>query len=189
MRSMSKMAVLTFSWPSDCDGCSSLVADMFSLRCCSRYFSRAFTAWAKQNKFTAAFISSLISHTEAEHAAGAWLLLSKVVGSSSKLPDNCSKILEAWERTVRSETPRITEELQLVSWFSLRKQKCLTNSSALKVECRVIVVQIVETFGVRLNVISHISVFTVMVATRCLQIYLIGDKMVIFGFKGKENTT
>ncbi|XP_029922361.1 condensin-2 complex subunit D3 [Myripristis murdjan] len=90
-----------------------LAWDLLTLLChkcpnLSRYFSRAFTVWAKQNKFTAAFISRLISHTEAEHAAGAWLLLSKVAGSSSTLPDNCSIILEAWERMVGSVDADVT---------------------------------------------------------------------------------
>lgn len=65
----------------------------------SRYFSRAFTIWSKQNKFTQAFITNLISHTDADHAAGAWLLLSKVVASSPRLP--YSKILDAWDNMVR----------------------------------------------------------------------------------------
>lgn len=68
---------------------------------CSRYFSRAFTIWSKQNKFTPTFIRNLISHTEAEHAAGAWLLLSKVVASSPKLP--YGNILDAWDKMIRWE--------------------------------------------------------------------------------------
>uniref|UniRef100_A0A669ELN4 Non-SMC condensin II complex, subunit D3 n=1 Tax=Oreochromis niloticus TaxID=8128 RepID=A0A669ELN4_ORENI len=68
-----------------------LMWDLLGLLChecqnLSRYFSKAFTIWSKQNKFTPSFISNLISHTEADHAAGAWLLLSKVVSSSSRLP-------------------------------------------------------------------------------------------------------
>lgn len=66
----------------------------------SRYFSRAFTVWSKQNKFTAAFINNLISHTEAEHATGAWLLLSKVASSCPRL--DYGKILDAWDDLVRS---------------------------------------------------------------------------------------
>lgn len=69
----------------------------------SRYFSKAFTIWSKQNKFTPLFISNLISHTEADHAAGAWLLLSKVVSSSSRLP--YGKILDAWDKMVRWARP------------------------------------------------------------------------------------
>ncbi|TNN32148.1 Condensin-2 complex subunit D3 [Liparis tanakae] len=42
-----------------------------------------------------------MSHTEAEHAAGAWLLLSKVVPSSPRLP--YGKILDAWESMFSSK--------------------------------------------------------------------------------------
>uniref|UniRef100_A0A673XFC8 Condensin-2 complex subunit D3 n=1 Tax=Salmo trutta TaxID=8032 RepID=A0A673XFC8_SALTR len=73
-----------------CDNCQDL----------GRYFSRAFTVWSKQNKFTAAFINNLISHTEAEHATGAWLLLSKVASSCPRL--DYGKILDAWDDLVRS---------------------------------------------------------------------------------------
>ncbi|MEQ2178019.1 hypothetical protein GOODEAATRI_009680, partial [Goodea atripinnis] len=65
-----------------------------------RYFSRAFPIWSKENKFSPTFISNLISHTETDHAAGAWLLLSKVVTSVSKVP--YGKILDAWDTMVRS---------------------------------------------------------------------------------------
>uniref|UniRef100_A0A3Q3WCI5 Condensin-2 complex subunit D3 n=1 Tax=Mola mola TaxID=94237 RepID=A0A3Q3WCI5_MOLML len=83
-----------------------LTWDLLSLLCqecqnLSRYFSRAFTIWSKQNKFTPTFITNLISHTEAEHAAGAWLLLSKVVASSPKLP--YGNILDAWDNMISSK--------------------------------------------------------------------------------------
>ncbi|KAG7999876.1 Condensin-2 complex subunit D3 [Nibea albiflora] len=71
----------------------------------SRYFSRAFTLWSKQKKFTPTFITNLISHTEADHGAGAWLLLSKVAASSSELP--YEKILEAWDKMISSN--KVTE--------------------------------------------------------------------------------
>uniref|UniRef100_A0AAR2IUB3 Condensin complex subunit 1 C-terminal domain-containing protein n=1 Tax=Pygocentrus nattereri TaxID=42514 RepID=A0AAR2IUB3_PYGNA len=73
-----------------CDKCQDL----------GRYFSKAFSVWARQQKFSAAFVNSLIWHTEGERAPGAWLLLAKVARCSSKL--NYSTILEAWDRTVRS---------------------------------------------------------------------------------------
>lgn len=72
-----------------CDECQDL----------SRYFSKAFTVWSKQNKFTPNFINNLVSHTEADHSAAAWLLLSKVAGSSPNL--NHSKILDAWDEMIR----------------------------------------------------------------------------------------
>lgn len=65
----------------------------------SRYFSKAFTIWSKQKKFTGLFITNLISHIEADHAAGAWLLLSKVVASAPKLP--YGKILDSWDTMIR----------------------------------------------------------------------------------------
>lgn len=68
-----------------CHDCSSL----------SRYFNQAFTIWSKQNRFTPTFVQTLVSHTDAPHAAGAWLLLSKVVTSAPKLP--FGKILDAWD--------------------------------------------------------------------------------------------
>lgn len=87
------------------DSTQRLAWDLLDLLChefhsLSRYFSRAFTIWSKQNKFTPALVNSLISHTEASHAAGAWLLLSKVVTSSPKLP--FGKILDAWDNMMSS---------------------------------------------------------------------------------------
>ncbi|XP_061914930.1 condensin-2 complex subunit D3 isoform X2 [Entelurus aequoreus] len=74
-----------------CDECQNL----------SQYFSRAFSIWSKQNKFTTTFITNLISHTEADHGAGAWLLLSKVVAASPKIPYGV--ILDAWDSMVSSK--------------------------------------------------------------------------------------
>uniref|UniRef100_A0A665TIX4 Non-SMC condensin II complex, subunit D3 n=1 Tax=Echeneis naucrates TaxID=173247 RepID=A0A665TIX4_ECHNA len=79
----------------------------------SQYFSRAFTIWSKQNKFTLSFITNLISHTEADHAAGAWLLLSKVVTSSPRLP--YGKILDAWDRMVSSKDVSVTTCCHIMS--------------------------------------------------------------------------
>ncbi|XP_056250604.1 condensin-2 complex subunit D3 [Seriola aureovittata] len=98
--------VKQYSASSHLDTSQRLTWDLLGLLChdcrnLSRYFSRAFTIWSKQNKFTPRFITILISHTEAEHAAGAWLLLSKVVASSPKLP--YSKILDAWDSMVSSK--------------------------------------------------------------------------------------
>ncbi|XP_031735143.1 condensin-2 complex subunit D3 isoform X2 [Anarrhichthys ocellatus] len=88
------------------DASRRLTWDLLGLLCnecrnLSRYFSRAFTIWSKQNKFTQTLITNLISHTEANHAAGAWLLLSKVVSSSPRLP--YGKILDAWDSMVGSK--------------------------------------------------------------------------------------
>ncbi|XP_031160553.2 condensin-2 complex subunit D3 [Sander lucioperca] len=93
------------------DASQRLTWDLLGLLChdcqhLGRYFSRAFTIWSKQNKFTQTFITNLISHTEADHAAGAWLLLSKVVASSPRLP--YGKILDAWDSMVSSKDVNVT---------------------------------------------------------------------------------
>uniref|UniRef100_A0A6Q2WXM1 Condensin complex subunit 1 C-terminal domain-containing protein n=1 Tax=Esox lucius TaxID=8010 RepID=A0A6Q2WXM1_ESOLU len=99
------------------DAHQTLTWDLLGLLCndcqdLSRYFSRAFTVWSKQNKFTEAFINNLISHTEAEHAAGAWLLLSKVA-SSCPLFDY-GKILDAWDDLVRSKNFTVTTSCHIL---------------------------------------------------------------------------
>ncbi|XP_043937100.1 condensin-2 complex subunit D3 [Protopterus annectens] len=65
----------------------------------SRYLTKAFYIWAKQDKFSATFINNLISHTESEHSPAAWMILAKVAGCSPKL--NYGKILETWEDICR----------------------------------------------------------------------------------------
>ncbi|OCT72259.1 hypothetical protein XELAEV_18035230mg [Xenopus laevis] len=65
----------------------------------SRYLTKAFHLWSKQDKFSSTFITNLISHTETEHTAPAWMILSKVAGSSPKL--DYTKILQSWERVSR----------------------------------------------------------------------------------------
>ncbi|XP_061546170.1 condensin-2 complex subunit D3 [Phycodurus eques] len=72
----------------------------------SRYFNRAIAVWTKQNKFTATFINNLISHTEADHSAGAWLLLSRVVATAPQIP--CGKILDSWDNMVSSKDVSVT---------------------------------------------------------------------------------
>uniref|UniRef100_A0A8C7JMU8 Condensin-2 complex subunit D3 n=1 Tax=Oncorhynchus kisutch TaxID=8019 RepID=A0A8C7JMU8_ONCKI len=99
------------------DSQQTLTWDLLGLLCdhcqdLGRYFSRAFTMWSKQNKFTAAFINNLISHTEAEHAAGAWLLLSKVASSCPRL--DYGKILDAWDDLVRSKNVTVTTSCHIL---------------------------------------------------------------------------
>ncbi|XP_049457118.1 condensin-2 complex subunit D3 [Epinephelus fuscoguttatus] len=100
------------------DASQRLTWDLLGLLChecrnLSQYFSRAFTIWSKQNKFTKTFITNLISHTEADHAAGAWLLLSKVVASSPNLP--CGKILDTWDSMVSSKDVNVTTCCHILS--------------------------------------------------------------------------
>ncbi|XP_067827123.1 condensin-2 complex subunit D3 [Heptranchias perlo] len=66
-----------------------------------RYLNKAFLLWSHQNKFNSTFINDLISHTETEHAPAAWMLLSKVAGSSPKL--NYAKIIISWDDVYRSK--------------------------------------------------------------------------------------
>ncbi|KAM9809913.1 condensin-2 complex subunit D3 isoform X2 [Syngnathus typhle] len=72
----------------------------------SQYFSRAIAIWTKENKFTETFVTNLISHTEAEHSRGAWLLLSKVVSASPKIP--YGKLMDAWDNMVSSKNVSAT---------------------------------------------------------------------------------
>ncbi|KAF7667854.1 hypothetical protein LDENG_00040740 [Lucifuga dentata] len=95
-----------------CHECQNLRSPS-SKKCQLRYFSRAFTIWSKQNKFTSAFISSLVTHTETDHAAGAWLLLSKVTPSSPKLPFD--KILDAWDNMISSKDTNVTTCCHILS--------------------------------------------------------------------------
>ncbi|KAM8860215.1 condensin-2 complex subunit D3 isoform 1-T3 [Spinachia spinachia] len=93
------------------DAAQRLTWDLLGLLCSecrnlSWYFSRAFPIWCKQNKFTEALIANLISHTEADHTAGAWLLLSKVTASSIRVPHG--KILDTWDSMVRSKNVTTT---------------------------------------------------------------------------------
>ncbi|NXC02411.1 CNDD3 protein, partial [Orthonyx spaldingii] len=67
----------------------------------SRYLSKAFHMWSKQNKFTSTFISNVMSHVETEHSRAAWMLLAKVAGSSPKL--DYSKIIESWDSVSRQQ--------------------------------------------------------------------------------------
>ncbi|XP_038017371.1 condensin-2 complex subunit D3 isoform X3 [Motacilla alba alba] len=67
----------------------------------SRYLSKAFLMWSKQNKFTSTFISNVLSHVETEHSRAAWMLLAKVAGSSPKL--DYSKIIESWDSISRQQ--------------------------------------------------------------------------------------
>ncbi|OWK57071.1 Condensin-2 complex subunit D3 [Lonchura striata] len=82
------------------DGRQELAWDLLSLLSSesqelSRYLSKAFHMWSKQNKFTSTFINNIMSHVETEHSRAAWMLLAKVAGSSPKL--DYSKIIDSWD--------------------------------------------------------------------------------------------
>ncbi|KAL6077786.1 hypothetical protein STEG23_026012, partial [Scotinomys teguina] len=69
----------------------------------SRYLNRAFHIWSKKDKFSSTFINSVISHTDTEHSAPAWMLLSKITCSSPKL--DYTKIMESWEKLSSEQSP------------------------------------------------------------------------------------
>nr|XP_043901974.1 condensin-2 complex subunit D3 isoform X2 [Solea senegalensis] len=99
------------------DASERLTWDLLDLLChdfqnLSHYFSRAFPIWSRQNMFTAAFMTNLISHTEADHAAGAWLLLSKSIRFSPILP--YSKILDAWYRMISSKDANVATSCHIL---------------------------------------------------------------------------
>ncbi|CAL8334207.1 unnamed protein product [Lota lota] len=79
----------------------------------SRYFSRAFSMWSKQNKFSTSFCSSLLSHTEAEHAAGAWLLLAQVARCTPHLP--LTPVLQAWDHMLSTKEVAVTTCCHILS--------------------------------------------------------------------------
>nr|XP_030146630.3 condensin-2 complex subunit D3 isoform X1 [Taeniopygia guttata] len=88
------------------DGRQELAWDLLSLLSSenqelSRYLSKAFHMWSKQNKFTSTFINNVMSHVETEHSRAAWMLLAKVAGSSPKL--DYSKIIDSWDSVSRQQ--------------------------------------------------------------------------------------
>ncbi|NXJ89999.1 CNDD3 protein, partial [Corythaixoides concolor] len=70
----------------------------------NRYLNKAFHVWSRQNKFTSTFINNIVSHVETERAVPAWMLLSKVAGSSPKL--DYSKVIESWDNVSRQQDTR-----------------------------------------------------------------------------------
>ncbi|XP_067297852.1 condensin-2 complex subunit D3 isoform X2 [Pseudorasbora parva] len=102
----------------DGDTSQRLAWDLLGLMCekcqdLSRYFSKAFSVWASQQKFTPAFVNSLLSHTEGERAAAAWLLLAKIASCSPKL--NYTTVLDTWENTIRSPVVSVTMTCHILS--------------------------------------------------------------------------
>ncbi|XP_016072876.1 PREDICTED: condensin-2 complex subunit D3 isoform X2 [Miniopterus natalensis] len=69
----------------------------------SRYLNKAFYIWSKKDKFSSAFINNILSHTDAEHSAPAWMLLSKIAGSSPKL--DYVRVIESWEEISSQQSP------------------------------------------------------------------------------------
>uniref|UniRef100_A0A2I2ZHF2 Condensin-2 complex subunit D3 n=1 Tax=Gorilla gorilla gorilla TaxID=9595 RepID=A0A2I2ZHF2_GORGO len=69
----------------------------------SRYLNKAFHIWSKKEKFSPTFINNVISHTGTEHSAPAWMLLSKIAGSSRKL--DYSRIIQSWEKISSQQNP------------------------------------------------------------------------------------
>ncbi|XP_055129801.1 condensin-2 complex subunit D3 isoform X2 [Symphalangus syndactylus] len=69
----------------------------------SRYLNKAFHIWSKKEKFSPTFINNIISHTGTEHSAPAWMLLSKIAGSSPRL--DYSRIVQSWEKISSQQNP------------------------------------------------------------------------------------
>ncbi|XP_016136259.1 condensin-2 complex subunit D3-like [Sinocyclocheilus grahami] len=102
----------------DDDTSQKLAWDLLGLMCekcqdLSRYFSKTFSVWAPQQKFTPAFVNGLLSHTDGERAAAAWLLLAKIASCSPKL--NYGTVLDTWENTIRSPVVSVTMTCHILS--------------------------------------------------------------------------
>ncbi|XP_023559608.1 condensin-2 complex subunit D3 isoform X2 [Octodon degus] len=69
----------------------------------SRYLNKAFPIWSKKDKFSSTFINNVISHTGTEHSAPAWMLLSKIAGSSPTL--DSTQIMQSWEKISSQQNP------------------------------------------------------------------------------------
>ncbi|XP_067607724.1 condensin-2 complex subunit D3 isoform X1 [Pseudorca crassidens] len=68
-----------------------------------RYLDKAFHVWSKKDKFSSTFVNNVLSHTGKEHSAPAWMLLSKVAGSSPTL--DYTQIIKSWEKISRQQDP------------------------------------------------------------------------------------
>uniref|UniRef100_A0A452SH16 Condensin-2 complex subunit D3 n=1 Tax=Ursus americanus TaxID=9643 RepID=A0A452SH16_URSAM len=69
----------------------------------SRYLNKAFHIWSKKEKFSSSFINNVISYTDTELSAPAWMLLSKIACSSPRL--DYTKIIESWEKISSQQNP------------------------------------------------------------------------------------
>nr|XP_021518172.1 condensin-2 complex subunit D3 [Meriones unguiculatus] len=69
----------------------------------SRYLNKAFHIWSKKDKFSSTFINTVISHTDTERSAPAWMLLSKITCLSPKT--DYTKIMESWEKLSSESLP------------------------------------------------------------------------------------
>ncbi|XP_053126164.1 condensin-2 complex subunit D3 isoform X2 [Hemicordylus capensis] len=78
-----------------------------------RYLSKAFHIWSKRDKFSTTFVNSVVSHTETDRAAPAWMLLAKVAGSSPRL--DYSKIIDAWDSTSRSHASSLETTVHILN--------------------------------------------------------------------------
>ena len=61
--------------------------------------NKAFHIWSRKDRFSPTFVNNVLSHTEKEHSAPAWMLLAKVAGASPALDH--ATVIEAWERMSR----------------------------------------------------------------------------------------
>ncbi|XP_030643580.1 condensin-2 complex subunit D3 [Chanos chanos] len=91
--------------------------DLMSDQCqdLRRYLSKAFSVLSQQKKFASVFFNNLISHTDTQRVAGAWLLLSKIVGSAPKF--NFGDLLDAWDDMIRSKNMSVTLSCHILAVF------------------------------------------------------------------------
>ncbi|XP_055987450.1 condensin-2 complex subunit D3 isoform X2 [Sorex fumeus] len=69
----------------------------------NHYLKKAFNIWYKKDKFSTTYINNVVSHTGTEHAAPAWMLLSRITYSAPKL--DYTKIIESWEIMSSQKNP------------------------------------------------------------------------------------
>ncbi|XP_054985998.1 condensin-2 complex subunit D3 isoform X2 [Sorex araneus] len=69
----------------------------------NHYLKKAFNIWSKKDKFSSTYINNVVSHTGTEHAAPAWMLLSRITYSAPKL--DYTRIIESWERMSSQKNP------------------------------------------------------------------------------------
>ncbi|XP_063077652.1 condensin-2 complex subunit D3 [Engraulis encrasicolus] len=77
------------------------------------YFRRAFHTWSRQNKFSAAFVNTLIKHTKTDNAAAAWMMLARVAGAAPGL--DYQTILDEWDNLRQSREVKVETTCHILS--------------------------------------------------------------------------
>ncbi|KAL2078279.1 hypothetical protein ACEWY4_025964 [Coilia grayii] len=100
------------------DTAQRLAWDLLGLMCdqCADlgcYFRRAFHTWSRQNKFSTAFVNTLIKHTKTDNAPAAWMLLAKVAGAAPGL--DYQTILDEWDHLLQSKEVKVETTCHILS--------------------------------------------------------------------------